>query len=90
MNNSTVSSVHPEYSMAISYSFKVVFFVAISVVMLLSVFGNISVVISFLKHRTSKPALTTTSLAWQSRIFFMLLLIGRYIQVADFRFFADS
>ena len=42
--------------MAISYSFKVVFFLAISVVMLLSVFGNISVVISFLKTQNIRTS----------------------------------
>ena len=42
--------------MAISYSFKVVFFVPISVFMLLSVFGNISVVISFLKTQNIRTS----------------------------------
>ena len=71
MNDSTVSSAHPEYSIGIPYSFKVVSFVAISVVTLLSVFGNISVVISFLKTQNLRTSTNyyITSMAVSDRLF---------------------
>ena len=49
MNTSNVSFDHKEESLLVPYPFKVVFSVASSVVMLVSVIGNILVIMTFLK-----------------------------------------
>ena len=56
MNNSTVSFDHREERMLVPYAFKAVFSVAVSAVALLSVFGNVLAIITFLKTQNLRTS----------------------------------